>query len=293
MIGRIVKAISGFYYVQTPQGVYQCRARGIFRKDELKTPLVGDLCEMEVTHEPDKEGSVETIFPRTNEMIRPAIANVNLMAIVVAAGNPQPSALFIDKLVLQAEMNQITPFVIINKTDQEYDQAYVSALLDGYDKVGYRTFLLSAKTRQGMEGLFDFMRDSVTVFAGASGVGKSSLLNAIEPRMELLTGDISKKIGRGRHTTRRVELFDIGQNAFIADTPGFSNCNVDGIEKEQLQEYFIEFDKYREQCRFRGCNHINEPQCAVKQAVADGQIGSMRYDSYLQLFEEIQQIKKW
>ncbi|MBC8536983.1 ribosome small subunit-dependent GTPase A [Feifania hominis] len=290
MTGRVVKGIGGFYYVQTDGGVYCCRARGRFRKDSV-SPAVGDRVEISVVDEAAREGALERIEPRRNFLIRPPIANIDVMLIIAAAANPAPSTLLIDKLVAICEKKNITPCVCINKTD----------LADGeelcriYRDIGYEALAVSAATGEGIDRLRTVIEGRVCAFSGNSGVGKSSLLNALDASFAAQTGELSAKIERGRHTTRHVELFALA-GGWIADTPGFGDISIERFEtvyKEELPGCFAELGQYEGQCRFLGCAHDREPGCAVKRAVETGEMARSRYESYLSMYHEVKDIKEW
>ena len=284
--GRIIKGIGGFYYVETSEGLYECKARGIFRKKK-ETPLVGDLVEISVVDEYEKKGVIETIKKRKNELIRPSIANVDMAVIVFAAKNPDPNLSLIDRFIVLAEREFLDIVICINKIDVDEEKDYMK-IKSIYESCGYKVVLSSTKKDIGIEELKEHMDGNVVVLAGPSGVGKSSLLNAIDERLQLKTGEISEKLGRGKHTTRHAELMDFGAGTMIADTPGFSSLSLNHIDEKELKEYFSEFEEYEEECRFHSdCIHENEPSCAVKNAVENGELFKERYDSYIQLLNEI------
>ena len=288
MDGIIIKGIGGFYYIETADGIYECKARGVFRKEKI-TPLAGDRCRIQVLAE-DK-GNIEEIFPRKNSFIRPPVANIDTMILVFAAASPDPVPELIDKLSVIALSSGAQPAIVINKTD--LDRTVADELLKTYSPTGFDIFTVSAKTGEGIDELRDYLKGKVSVFAGCSGVGKSSVLNCVLPDAELKTGRVSEKIGRGRHTTRDVTLIPTGFGGYIADTPGFSSLEIENITADELAEFFPEFEDYRYDCRFRGCSHINEPDCCVKTAVAEGRIGASRYESYKQLYSVLKEIKQW
>lgn len=289
--GRIIKALSGFYYVEEKgtRQVWQCRARGVFKKKKIN-PLVGD----DVTFEyaTGNEGTVTEIHPRKNELIRPPIANVDQALLVFSVDEPEFSPILLDKFLVHIEHANITPVICLTKLDltvtpkEEYPQ------IEDYEKLGYPMFMTSSVTKLGIETIETFLTDKITVFAGQSGVGKSSLLNTINPELNIETAEISNRLGRGRHTTRHVELIALPNGGFVADTPGFSQLDFTGIEPEELGPLFIEFNEWSQECKFRGCLHKNEPKCAVKTAVAEGQIAKHRYEHYLQFLEAIEAEKQ-
>ena len=270
--GRIIRSLSGFYEVQTPTDLVTCRARGILRKERV-TPLTGDLCE--ISREKGK-GMVERILPRKNSFIRPAVANLD--ALVVFAANVNPVT--------------VPVILCINKCD--LDPA--PNLERVYRAAGFRVIITSAETGQGVEELRQAVRGRLTAFTGNSGVGKSSILNRLCPALGLETGEVSEKLGRGRHTTRHVELYAIGEDTYIADTPGFSSFDTDQMDlilKENLQYAFPDFGPYIGKCQFADCAHLKEPGCAVRQALEAGDIQPSRYDSYCRLYEKAKEIKTW
>ncbi len=290
LTGTIVKAVSGFYYVQTNAGIYECRARGIFRNNKL-TPLVGDHCEIEVLEEPEQKGNVVKLLERKNAFVRPPVANIDQMGIVFAAAAPDPIPFLIDKLTVIAEHHQIKPFLVMNKTDLMTEVA--EHLPHAYRLAGYQVFCVSAAKGKGTEALKEQLQDQVTVFAGCSGVGKSSLLNLLGDDICLETGGVSRKIQRGRHTTRTVELFSLGPTTFVADSPGFSSLDIQDIRAAELEDCFPELRKYVGKCRFRGCSHTSEPECAVRSALEQGEIAKSRYESYVQMYQILKDIKEW
>ena len=284
MQGIILKGIGGFYYIKTEKGIIECRARGVFRKKGL-TPLAGDICEI------SEEGSLDKILPRKNSFIRPPVANIDKMFIVFAAAQPTPVTEVIDKLTVAAEYSGVKPYIVINKMD--ISEAETKKIVETYEKTGYKVFCVSAKTGEGIMEISRELRGSVSVFTGCSGVGKSSIMNIILPDAELETGSVSEKISRGRHTTREVTLIPYGDDGYVADTPGFSSLEIDEIRAGELENYFPEFLDCIGNCRFRGCGHINEPDCAVKAAVEAGEIGDSRYESYVRFYERLKNIKEW
>ncbi len=284
MQGIILKGIGGFYYIETETGIVECKARGVFRKKGL-TPLAGDICEI------SGGGSIEKILPRKNAFIRPPVANVDKMFIVFAAASPSPVTEVIDKLTVAAESSNVKPSIVINKMDISDIESV--EITETYKKTGYDVFSVSAKTGEGVEKLKNALGGCISVFAGCSGVGKTSLMNLILPDAGLETGSVSEKISRGKHTTREVILLPLEGGGYVADTPGFSSLEIDDIRAEELEGYFPEFGDYIGNCRFRGCSHINEPDCRVKEAVEKGIIGKSRYESYIKFYERLKNIKEW
>lgn len=287
--GQIIKALSGFYYVKADDGVYQCRGRGVFRKKKI-TPLVGDYVTFDISA--PNEGYVTEIKPRKNELVRPPVANIDQAIIVSSAVMPDFSTLLLDRFLVLIESKRITPVIFITKSDavSAEKEQNMEARQNDYRQIGYHTELLSAKAPNELTRLLPFFKDNISVIAGQSGVGKSSLLNALNPSLFIKTGDVSKSLGRGKHTTRHVELVEV-DSGLVADTPGFSSLDFRGIASEELADCFPEMRRREEGCKFRGCMHDREPQCAVKEAVAAEEIRSYRYEHYLSFLKEIQSRK--
>lgn len=288
MDGRILKGIGGFYYVDTTQGLVECKARGKFRKT-IGKPIVGDLVELEV--QPDGTGYLLEIRPRKNSLIRPAVANLDLIVIVATESSPKTDPFLIDKVIAIAENKGIEPCVVLNKCDLDPSDT----LYRTYQKVGIPVFRVSAQTGEGLAALRAYLQGKAAAFAGNSGVGKSSLLNCLIPDFGAETGAISDRIGRGKHTTRHVELVPY-QGGYIADTPGFSSFDTEQMDlvlREDLQYAFREFEPYLMQCQFTGCAHVKEKGCAIRAAVAAGEIPQSRYDSYVKLYESVKDLKEW
>ena len=286
--GRIIRSISGFYDVQAGEKLISCRARGILRKGG-NSPLTGDMVEISVEN---GKGMVEKILPRRNSFIRPAVANVDALVVFAANVNPVTEPFLIDRVAAIAGDQEVPVYLCINKCD--LDPAVDLERI--YRHAGFQVICTSAETGEGVEQLRQLIQGKLTAFTGNSGVGKSSILNRLCPELELTTGEVSEKLGRGRHTTRHVELYDLGEGTFVADTPGFSSFDTDMMEvilKENLQYAFPDFGDHIGSCQFRDCTHRKEPGCAVTAAVATGEIESTRYDSYLRLYEKVSQIKQW
>ena len=285
--GVIFKSLSGFYYVETPSGMVECRARGRFRLDGT-TPLVGDHVEFSKT-EPGS-GFLTAVKPRKNEFIRPPVANIDNMVIIASAAIPVTDPWLIDKMTTIAKKNDCNAIICVNKCDL----APADSLMDIYKAAGYKTIKMSAETGEGLPELRDAIGGSISVLTGNSGVGKSSILNILEPGFRLATGDVSSKLGRGRHTTRHVELYRLSCGAIVADTPGFSAFDTDQLsDKEDLQNLFPDFDRFTGECRFQDCAHIKEPGCAVLEALRRGDVQESRHESYVRLYSQISAYKAW
>ncbi|MBD7936768.1 MULTISPECIES: ribosome small subunit-dependent GTPase A [Cytobacillus] len=288
--GKIIKALSGFYYVlNKDKEIIQCRGRGVFRKNKI-TPLVGD--EVNYQAENDKEGYILEVKERKNELIRPPIANVDQAFLIFSSVEPTFSTALLDRFLVLVESNHITPIICITKMDlaSKEEQETLAVYADNYRKAGYKVILTSSETEEGIEDLYPFITGEISVFAGQSGVGKSSLLNVLRPDLQLKTDDISSHLGRGKHTTRHVELIEIN-GGLVADTPGFSSLEFTDIEQEDLQTYFPDIQEISSSCKFRGCMHLKEPKCAVKQAMEIGDLPSYRYEHYITFIEEIRDRK--
>ncbi|UAC49350.1 ribosome small subunit-dependent GTPase A [Bacillus aquiflavi] len=287
--GKIIKAVSVFYYVLSENGVFQCKGRGVFRKKKL-TPLVGDYVVFQA--EKDNEGYILEVKERKNELIRPPIANVDQAVLIFSAVEPEFSTTLLDRFLVLIEANNIHPLICITKMDiTNREQAeIIQRYKNDYSRIGYKVLLISTKTTDGINELLPYLNGKISVFAGQSGVGKSSLLNMINPELNLKTAQISTHLGRGKHTTRHVELMEIG-NGFVADTPGFSSLEFTGIEAQQLATFFPEINNIGEGCKFRGCFHLKEPHCAVKAAVENKVIPEYRYKNYKNFLQEIKERK--
>lgn len=291
MEGIIIKGIGGFYYVETDEGIYECKARGLFRKQKM-IPLAGDRCR--ISAQPDMTGYIEEILPRKNAFVRPPVANVDRIFIVCAAASPEPMPILIDKLSVVALKEDAEACIVINKMDIKTDET--EKLADAYRKAGFTVYTVSAANGEVSEQIKKDMSGKISVLAGSSGVGKSSLLNCLFPDINQKTGNISEKIGRGKHTTREVTLIKLPDGGYIADTPGFSEleiAEITDVEKEELCELFPEIEKHSGDCNFRDCRHISEPGCSVKKAVEEGKIALSRYESYKEIFGQLGEINKW
>lgn len=286
--GRIIRSLSGFYEVRTPEGVVTCRGRGSLRRSG-DSPLTGDMVEISVEK---GKGMVEKILPRKNSFVRPAVANIDVLVIFAANVNPVTEPFLIDRVAAIAGDREVPVVLCINKCD--LDPAV--DLVRIYGRAGFPVILTSAETGEGVDTLRKLIRGKLTAFTGNSGVGKSSMLNALCPDLGLATGEVSEKLGRGRHTTRHVELYDLGDDTYVADTPGFSSFDTDQMDimlKENLQYAFPDFREHLGGCQFHDCTHRKEPGCAVRKALEDGLLEPSRYDSYLRLYEKAGQIKQW
>lgn len=305
MQGKIVKGVGGFYYVHLhlckDNTIYECKAKGSFRNQNIK-PKIGDDVEVDILDDGKRLGNITRILPRKNSLVRPAVSNVDQAVIVFAYKNPEPNFNLLDRFLIMLEQQGLKSIVCINKNDLEKSDAGVDKKPDRlsaedirriYEACGYKTVLCSTYTGEGIDDIKSIIKGKTTVFAGPSGVGKSSLLNSINPYANAATGELSEKIKRGKHTTRHSELMYIGEASFIMDTPGFSSLEVFDTEPYELKEYYEEFQEVSDQCRFNGCVHINEPDCGVKNAVKSGVISGLRYNNYRQIYEELKSKRKW
>lgn len=292
MKGKIVKGISGFYYVHVVgTGIYECKAKGVFRNRKVK-PLVGDNVEIVVLDEEKHLGNVEEILPRKNELIRPAVSNIDMALVIFAAAKPDPNFNLLDRFLCMMEYQKVPVTICFNKCDLVSEEEKEN-LQKIYAPAGYDILFTSVKTGENIDRLKALLAEKTTTVAGPSGVGKSSLVNELQTDVRMQTGAISDKIGRGKHTTRHSEIISIGQDTYIMDTPGFSSLYVNDFEKEELKYYFPEFEPYEGQCRFNGCDHIHEPGCAVKEAVEKGKIHAVRYEDYKELYEELKNKRRY
>ena len=292
MQGKIVKGIAGFYYIHVVEsGVYECKAKGIFRKEKIK-PLVGDNVKIEIIDENEKTGNITEILPRKNELIRPAVANIDQALVVFAVTRPSPHFSLLDRFLVMMESKHIPVILCFNKEDIA-DDFQIKALEKIYSGCGYPCIFTSALEQRNIEQVKALLTGKTTAIAGPSGVGKSSMINVLQPEANMETGDISQKIERGKHTTRHSELFLIDADSYIMDTPGFSSLYMSDFETDDMQYFFPEFEEFEGTCRFDGCSHTHEPDCAVKNAVSDGKIASVRYDSYKKIYEELKDKRRY
>lgn len=290
--GKIIKGIAGFYYVHVVEsGVYECKAKGVFRKEKIK-PLVGDNVEIEVLDETEKTGNVTDVFPRSNELIRPAVANIDQALVVFAVTEPKPHFNLLDRFLVMMESKEIPVVLCFNKKDIA-TKPELEKLQEIYSACGYQVVFTSVLAQENIETVNQLLKGKTTAIAGPSGVGKSSLINLLQTKVQMETGSISKKIARGKHTTRHSELIAIDDSSYIMDTPGFSSLYVNDFEKGELKYYFREFAPYEGTCRFNGCDHVNEPGCAVKEALESGKIHAIRYEDYLGMYRELQEKKRY
>ena len=292
MQGKIVKGISGFYYVHVVEsGIYECKAKGIFRQQKMK-PLVGDDVEIDIISEEKKTGNVAAILPRKNALIRPAVANVDQALLIFAAASPNPNFNLLDRFLVMMGRQDVPVILCFNKCDliTEEQQQEIASI---YEASGCKILFVSAKKELGLKELQEILEGKTTTVAGPSGVGKSSLINLLAPEACMETGEISKKIERGRHTTRHAELIQLKGDGYIMDTPGFSSLYLPEMEKEELQDCYPEFAAFEPYCRFQGCSHISEPDCGVKEALSEGKIHPVRYENYCQLYGKLKDRKKY
>lgn len=287
--GTIIKGIGGFYYVEAADEIYECKARGVFRKEKL-SPLVGDKVTISINE--NAENTIDEIMPRKNALTRPPVVNIDNLIIVVSTVEPKPSTLVIDKLIAVAEHKNIEPIIVITKSDL----ASAQEIFDIYTLAGFKTIIVSNETKDGVDEVKAALKDKISALTGNSGVGKTSLLNNLDETLALKTAQISKKLGRGRHTTRQAELYRVC-DGFVVDTPGFSSFEIDKsdiILKDELAYCFRDFSDYIEKCKFYpSCTHTADKGCAVVEAVNEGRISKSRHNSYVQLYNEVKDIKEW
>lgn len=292
MTGKIIKGISGFYYVYVEgAGLYECKAKGAFRKQKIK-PLVGDNVEIAVIDEANKLGNVEKILPRKNELIRPAVSNIDMALVIFASAKPDPNFNLLDRFLCMMEYQKVPVTICFNKIDL-VDQEKLKEYSGIYEPAGYNVIFTCTKTKEGLGSIRSLLEGKTTTVAGPSGVGKSSIINCLQSDITMETGTISEKIERGKHTTRHSEIIPVSHDTYIMDTPGFSSMDVPRFEKEDLWTCYPEFVRHEPYCRFIGCSHINEPDCGVKAAVEDGEISPVRYENYKLLYEELKNRHKY
>lgn len=295
MQGKIMKGVGGFYYVRPHQNIndilYECKAKGIFRSKNIK-PSVGDDVEIDITDEEALTGNITAVHERKNTLIRPAVTNVDQAVIIFAVSEPEPNFNLLDRFLIMMAMQGVLTRICFNKCDLE-DEEYTDKIKCIYERAGYDVIICSTYNMLGIDKLKEIMDNKTTVLAGPSGVGKSSILNSLKPEAEAKTGNLSEKIKRGKHTTRHSELICIKNDTYIMDTPGFSSLYIPDMEEAELKEYYGEFSAYSSDCRYNGCLHINEPDCKVKLALENGCISRLRYDNYIQLYNETKSRRKW
>ena len=292
MTGKIIKGISGFYYVYVEgAGLYECKAKGAFRKQKIK-PLVGDNVEIAVIDEANKLGNVGKILPRKNELIRPAVSNIDMALVIFASAKPDPNFNLLDRFLCMMEYQKVPVTICFNKIDL-VDQEKLKEYSGIYEPAGYNVIFTCTKTKEGLGSIRSLLEGKTTTVAGPSGVGKSSIINCLQSDITMETGTISEKIERGKHTTRHSEIIPVSHDTYIMDTPGFSSMDVPGFEKEDLWTCYPEFVRHEPYCRFIGCSHINEPDCGVKAAVEDWEISPVRYENYKLLYEELKNRHKY
>ncbi|MBP3477217.1 MAG: ribosome small subunit-dependent GTPase A [Lachnospiraceae bacterium] len=292
MQGKIIKGIAGFYYVYVEgHGVYECKAKGIFRKDHVK-PLVGDDVIVDILDEEQMLGNIREILPRRSALIRPAVANVDQALVIFAIVKPNPNFNLLDRFLIRMERQNLPTIICFNKQDIATRQEK-EALREAYETCGYQVCFVSALENEGLGQIKALLAGKTTTVAGPSGVGKSSLINQLAQKVHMETGAISEKIERGKHTTRHSEIIALGEETFIVDTPGFTSLDISEITKEELGNYYPEFVQYEPYCKFSGCAHISEPSCGVKNAVEEGKISRVRYENYKVLYQELKEIKRY
>jgi len=292
MTGKIMKGIAGFYYVHVEgRGIYECKAKGIFRKEGIK-PLVGDDVELDVLDEAKMCGNIRSILQRKSALVRPAVANVDQALVLFAIVKPNPNFNLLDRFLIRMEQQKLPTIICFNKEDIASPEEK-EALRRAYETCGYQVLFISVLENKGLDQVRELLAGKTTTLAGPSGVGKSSLINQLSPGTQMETGEISEKIKRGRHTTRHSEIIALGDGTYIMDTPGFTSLELPQITKEELGGYYPEFRAYEPLCKFRGCAHISEPECSVKEAVEAGKISQVRYENYMVLYREVKENKRY
>lgn len=292
--GKITKGIAGFYYVFVPElGMFECKAKGIFRKDNVK-PLVGDDVMIQIISKEEMTGNIIEILPRKSSLIRPAVANIDQAMIVFAIRKPDINLNLLDRFLIQMEQQNLNTIICFNKADlEDQDGPSSQKLAEIYSKAGYQTLVISAAKDDSIAQVLACLKGKTTTVAGPSGVGKSTLINRLQPDMQMETGSISTKIARGKHTTRHSQLIPLGEETYILDTPGFSSLSIFDLEKEELEAYYPEFQPLTSMCKFTGCSHIHEPVCGVKEGLKTGEVSRERYENYMLLYKELAQKKKY
>ena len=292
MQGKIIKGIAGFYYIEThDEKIYECKAKGVFRKDNLK-PLVGDNVEIDIIDEENKKGNITDILPRKNQLLRPPVANVDQAVILFAIVKPNPNYNLLDRFLIMMRQQNLPVIICFNKQDIATEEEQ-KELYDAYEKCGYTVLFISVKEEKGLDELKELLRGKTTTLAGPSGVGKSSLLNRLVPDALMQTGELSRKIDRGKNTTRHSELFYVSElsegdeETYLFDTPGFTSLNVNNVTTDNIMQFYPEFEEFEPECRFGGCSHIAEPDCGVKNALEEGKISAVRYANYKMIYEEL------
>ena len=292
MRGKIIKGIAGFYYVNIEKkGIFECKAKGAFRNEKVK-PLVGDDVDVEIINDDEATGNIVEILPRKSEMIRPACANVDQALIIFSVKTPEPNFNLLDRFLIYMDSCGVDCVILFNKDDLS-DEGQKKQIRDAYNNSGYKVLFVSAKDKYGIDELLEAISKKTTVVAGPSGVGKSSLINLLCGKEHMQTGAISEKNKRGKHTTRHSELLYVKEDTYILDTPGFTSLEVFGASTDNLKYFYDEFSEYNDKCRFRSCSHINEPDCAVQAALAEGKISKLRYENYVCLYNELKSIRKY
>jgi len=292
MKGKIIKGIAGFYYVHlTEKGVYECKAKGIFRKRNIK-PLVGDFVEIRILEEVEKLGNIEKILPRKNKLVRPAVANVDQAVVIFSIVKPNPNYNLLDRFLIMMEQLNLETVICFNKLDLGTDKE-IQEIKKIYENCGYQLIFCSAEEEKGMETIKQALLGKTSTVAGPSGVGKSTIINRLQTNVYMETGVLSAKIGRGKHTTRHSELIAINETTYIVDTPGFSSLHMFDLEKEELAKCYPEFEQYEVTCKFKGCSHIHEPKCGIKDALAEGTISKVRYHNYATLYQELKEKRRY
>lgn len=292
MQGRITKGIAGFYYVYVEEkGLFECKAKGLFRKQKIK-PMVGDMVEIDVISDVEMTGNVISILPRKTELIRPAVANADQAVIIFSVKSPEPNLNLLDRFLVMMEQQQVSTVICFNKCDLASEEE-IHALKEIYKDCGCELLFISAKEQEGITAFRELLKGKITVVAGPSGVGKSSTINLLQSDVQMETGAISVKLERGKHTTRHSQLIYIEEDTYIFDTPGFSSLYLMDMEASELKDYYPEYVELAPECRFQGCVHINEPNCRVKQAIADKELSRIRYENYKTIYEECKNTVKY